>query len=320
MTVSTDLNPNLSPSQILAQIYQWYLTNGSGGGSGYVLPIASGTVLGGIKIGSGLTIDPATGIVTASGGSGIPQGGPLTQNLDAGGFSILGFSDLVDTSPNSFESLFNGTGGQVAIAIATNQNFSSFFQNQFYDISYNPVFGNAVNSPSGLVGLDASGNIPIGTLGQIFDSGSGIIFQNIFSGSSNGFFANNDGNAGLVSNGLVLYLSDDGNVNVNGSVISDESGNLFSDGQSVSSLFDGTGGIVALAQDANHAQSSDADGKILHGTDGSMSGVASFQSDGSLGAGPTPIADGTYTVGLGVTNNGTITVVSGIITAIQEAS
>lgn len=37
-------------------------------------------------------------------------------------------------------------------------------------------------------------------------------------------------------------------------------------------------------------------------------------------SGIAPIADGTYTVGLGVGSNGTITTVSGIITAVQEAS
>ena len=35
-----------------------------GGGSGYVLPVASDETLGGIKVGNGLTIDPETGILS----------------------------------------------------------------------------------------------------------------------------------------------------------------------------------------------------------------------------------------------------------------
>ena len=41
----------------------------SGGGSGYTLPVASASRLGGVKIGSGLSID-GTGVVSVSGGSG----------------------------------------------------------------------------------------------------------------------------------------------------------------------------------------------------------------------------------------------------------
>lgn len=40
--------------------------------SSYTLPVASATILGGIKIGSGLSIDPTTGIVTAAGTYSLP--------------------------------------------------------------------------------------------------------------------------------------------------------------------------------------------------------------------------------------------------------
>lgn len=39
--------------------------NGGGGGSGYTLPIASSSVLGGVKVGSGLTINPESGLLSA---------------------------------------------------------------------------------------------------------------------------------------------------------------------------------------------------------------------------------------------------------------
>ena len=44
--------------------------NGGGGGSGYTLPIASSSVLGGVKVGSGLTINPQSGVLSAEGGQG----------------------------------------------------------------------------------------------------------------------------------------------------------------------------------------------------------------------------------------------------------
>lgn len=46
-----------------------YNTGGGGSGSGYTLPIASASRLGGIKVGDGLNIDPITGILSTSGNS-----------------------------------------------------------------------------------------------------------------------------------------------------------------------------------------------------------------------------------------------------------
>ena len=48
----------------------------SGGGSSYILPVATDTILGGIKVGSGLTI--TNGVLSAAGGSG-GSGGSLNQ-------------------------------------------------------------------------------------------------------------------------------------------------------------------------------------------------------------------------------------------------
>ena len=43
---------------------------GGGGGGSYVLPIASASTLGGVKVGTGLSIDSSTGVLTATGGGG----------------------------------------------------------------------------------------------------------------------------------------------------------------------------------------------------------------------------------------------------------
>ena len=45
--------------------------NNGGGGGGYTLPIASSSTLGGIKVGSGLTIDPNTGVLDADGSANV---------------------------------------------------------------------------------------------------------------------------------------------------------------------------------------------------------------------------------------------------------
>ena len=57
---------------------------GSAGGSGgtYTLPIATANRLGGVKVGSGLTIDPSTGVLSASGGTG--SNVSVEQTLSAG--------------------------------------------------------------------------------------------------------------------------------------------------------------------------------------------------------------------------------------------
>ena len=52
-----------------------------GGGEPYVLPTASATVKGGIKIGSGLTIDE-NGVLSATGGGGVNQVDTANVNLN----------------------------------------------------------------------------------------------------------------------------------------------------------------------------------------------------------------------------------------------
>lgn len=46
-----------------------YANGGSGSGGTYVLPIATANRLGGVKVGDGLSIDPSTGVLSASGSS-----------------------------------------------------------------------------------------------------------------------------------------------------------------------------------------------------------------------------------------------------------
>lgn len=58
----------------------------SGGGTSYTLPIASASGLGGIKVGSGLSIDSTTGVLSATGGGG---GGGDISDVTLGGTSVV---------------------------------------------------------------------------------------------------------------------------------------------------------------------------------------------------------------------------------------
>lgn len=59
------------------------------GGSSYTLPIATSSVLGGIRIGSGLEIDPSTGIVNVTGGGG-GSGTVTSVSMTSTDFDITG--------------------------------------------------------------------------------------------------------------------------------------------------------------------------------------------------------------------------------------
>jgi hypothetical protein len=65
-----------------------------GAGTPYTLPIASGVSLGGVRVGSGLAIDPGTGVLSASGGgaaaAGSLTGATLAANVLASSLTSVG--------------------------------------------------------------------------------------------------------------------------------------------------------------------------------------------------------------------------------------
>lgn len=72
------------------------IDTGGGSGSGYVLPVASGTRLGGVKVGSGLSIDPDTGVLSATGGGG---GGGSAEDQTQTMFSSYDDPGTPDSDP-----------------------------------------------------------------------------------------------------------------------------------------------------------------------------------------------------------------------------
>lgn len=91
----------------------------------YSLPIASDSILGGIKVGSGLAIDPTTGVLTATGGGGSGslnfrtiQEFTLTSTQDTftinGGYSV-GYIEVLINGVYLSESLYTATDGTTVV-------------------------------------------------------------------------------------------------------------------------------------------------------------------------------------------------------------
>ena len=85
----------------------------------YVLPTASATVLGGVKVGTGLSINSSTGVLTATGGGGGSQtldqvlatGNTTTRNIDTTGKIYFGnvfstLTDLQNVDPATYHGMF----------------------------------------------------------------------------------------------------------------------------------------------------------------------------------------------------------------------
>lgn len=95
---------------------RWTTISGGGGGGDYTLPIASDTTLGGIKIGSGLSID-VDGVVTGfSGAYGDLTGAPTIPNAIFKTIAVSGQSDVVADSATDTLTLIAGSN----ITITTN--------------------------------------------------------------------------------------------------------------------------------------------------------------------------------------------------------
>jgi hypothetical protein len=90
----------------------------------YSLPIASDSILGGIKVGTGLSIDPTTGVLTASGGSGGSFNFRTIQEFTAtsgqstftisGGY-VVGYVEVLINGVYLSESLYTATNGTTIV-------------------------------------------------------------------------------------------------------------------------------------------------------------------------------------------------------------
>jgi len=93
-----------------------------GGGSGYTLPAASATVRGGVKIGEGLTIDPA-GILSTTGGGGSPLAVSLIDSANTVSGTVSNITALRFDTDSGFDITDLGNG---AVKVGMNSTFKTW--------------------------------------------------------------------------------------------------------------------------------------------------------------------------------------------------
>jgi hypothetical protein len=94
------------PSAALGAATKQYV-DGKFAGGGYTLPVATGTVLGGVKVGSGLAID-ANGLLSASGGAGAYL--PLAGGTMTGGITLPATVQSLTWGASTYN-IFGANGG-----------------------------------------------------------------------------------------------------------------------------------------------------------------------------------------------------------------
>jgi hypothetical protein len=102
-----------------------------GGGGGYTLPTASATVKGGIKIGEGLTIDPAGIVSTTSGGGGSPLAVSLINVSNTVSGTISNITALRFDADSGFDITDLGGG---AVKVGMNSTFKTWKVNGQSDL------------------------------------------------------------------------------------------------------------------------------------------------------------------------------------------
>lgn len=103
-----------------------------GGGSGYTLPIASSSVLGGVKVGSGLTINPQSGVLSAEGGQG--GGIEVVSQLPASGTDGQMVMLVETANGEERQTLFvYGTSSKPAIE------YSKSRDGHFFDVNWTDI-------------------------------------------------------------------------------------------------------------------------------------------------------------------------------------
>jgi hypothetical protein len=236
--------------------------------SSYTLPIATTSILGGVKPdGTTITIT-GSGVVSANGG--IPQGGPLTQDLDFNGFAAENVSTITAVS-------FIGAGDGLTFDGAPLGEGVAF------------ALTNGVNGSNGLLQLGDSGDLVV--VGSPASSGNGTITLSNQSLSSTFQFGTLESVAVLAPGEFVIVDVVGGTVPFviapgapTTSLTIDSVGTVSVLGNSLNSLFDGTSNLSISTLGIGGGIATGilgSSGQLVTSGD-SISGIAAFQSDGSL--------------------------------------
>ena len=143
----------------------WYYSGRSGGT--YTLPTASATIKGGIKVGSGLSIDAGTAELSVTGGSGISltdlsATSPINYNNTTGAFSMVANA----YAPYGTIS-FPGFGTSHSLAAYGDHNHTGTYDNyNSWGISVNGGASAGAVSSGNIVNIYGSGGITTSRLGN----------------------------------------------------------------------------------------------------------------------------------------------------------
>lgn len=228
---------------------------------------------------------------------GIPQGGPLTEDLDFNGFAAENVGTVTaayivavsggTTSLDGGAISTNGSGVMTAVSFSGIGTAIDLSSNTTI-IPDNLQGGTFPSIDIGNTYISFTGNSPlslsdIGTNVQASNVNLDALASGSLNGTNNDFLQSNGDGSSLAVNGETLQtILGNAQFAPSGSsgtlLMTDGDGSLLN----LSSNTGDFGGTAAFAASSGTAGFSSNDGATLHGTDNSTSGIAAFQSDGSL--------------------------------------
>ena len=230
-------------------------------GGGYTLPTASAGTLGGIKIGSGLSID-GNGVVTASGGgSGITTENVRTNTLTVSGVSTFNEARFANDKRLKF-------GDDIDLQIyhfsATNNNFISAANNSDLTLSAREVeLMNQNHSSYYFKGAETGSIVYHNNSQRIATTDTGVVITGVATATS--FVGDGSGLTGIVGSGSGVVVKDSGSTVGTAGTIN------FGSNLSVSAI---SAGIVTVTGSAGAASTEHISAQSL-----TVAGVSTFNED-----------------------------------------
>ena len=221
---STQGLPKLPSNATMLFVYannSWigsYVGTGGGSGEGYTLPPASATTLGGVKIGSGISVT-ADGVISANGGGGAPYELPAATTTTLGGIKVG------DNLTITTDGKLSANAGAYELPVATSAILGGVKVGDGLSVTQDGKISVTAGSSYVLpeAGVDSLGGVKIrpasyfnsididsGYIGVKFGSASGL------SVSSDGLLVRNNTNGAIKVdiNGVDVKVRDNGGVGI----------------------------------------------------------------------------------------------------------